>query len=73
MSRQFVKQLERDNCTHFSQHAYPCVQFNKVHPDLVHVYVVVYDFSYMGRKKEMARIKPIYQSCCSISCRFDVK
>jgi len=73
MSRQFVKQLERDNCTHFSEDAYPCVQLKRVQPDLVYAFATVLDFSCMTRKKETARIKPIYQSYYSTSCRFNVK
>jgi len=73
MFQQFVRQLERDNCTHFSENAYPCVQLNRVQPDLVYAFVTVHDFSYMTRKKEMARIKPIYHSYYSTSCRLNVK
>jgi len=73
MSQQFVRQLERDNCTHFSENAYPCVQFKRVQPDLVCAFVTVHDFSCRTRKKEMARSKPICQSYCSTSCRLNVK
>ena len=73
MSRQFIIQLERDNCTHFSENAYPCVQFKRVQPDLVCVFVTVQDFLYMTIKKETAGIKLICQSYCSTSCRLNVK
>jgi len=73
MSRQSVKQLERDNCTHFSVNAHSCVQFKRVQIDLVYAFVTVHDFSHMTKKKEIIRIKPIYQSYCSTSCRLNVK
>jgi len=73
ISQQFVRQLERDNCTHFSENAYPRVQFKRVQPDLVYAFVTVHDFLYMTRKNEMARIKPTCQSYCSISCRLNGK
>jgi len=57
MFQQFVKQVERANCAHPSEYTYPCVQFRAVQSDLVYAFGTVHDFSYMTKKKEMARIK----------------